>query len=647
MSDPMDITTLSGTAGDAPPTKPSLRVTDATYTGFNTREEDLAHGPLLSGFGAGPGDSLVSYPNFDLVLESSDNENDLAEESVLPLFPSRLPQPGPTQDMSISAPSQSGPSFSVPESISYNTPFPWTDEFSWEDSHLCFGGQPLERLETRDGQFSRANPCSEHAFSMSQRSFPQIGESDSKGDGFQLSAIAGIGSFDNTDERWDANRFLENLEVAFTTCSVASDVSLSEIAFRGEFIDASQPTHVEIALQETVDSIVDILVDDFYRSYAPQKRTVTAKGKEVDRSSSTSTKKSRRSIAQKGRKPGPHKRQNVGGDGGSEDEESGGNREDSSSTGGSSEDTLFWACPFMKWKPSEYRVICIKKLRDIYSLKKHITEKHIINHCDKCFLTYREDYMPKHLCCLQPYRPVRIITKDMEKAIKERSDTKLTHKEQWERIFKIIFPHKPIPSSPYLDYEMTQKLCASEDRLLQPPVQQIIDQLIHEAQLESHEKRVRELISEKLLQELWDDLATDGGTTSQIASKEEEVVEHAQTLTTAETEMNDYSYSVDTMDFEYDQDETIAVQPDHLMEVENTTAPIPDVFANQSELGDHHSRGHLGAIDTYGITYTDVAGHTNFQGVESDAFLSPGGGDLPWYQGHEMYETEVNQMWGD
>ncbi|KAF4334419.1 hypothetical protein FBEOM_11745 [Fusarium beomiforme] len=678
----MDVTTTGGAAGDKPSAKPSLRVTNLAYTGFRNREEDLAHGPLLSGVGVGQEDALISYPVYDPILESS--ESGLAGESVLPLFPSRLPQLGSAQALS-SAPSQSGPSFSVPGSVSYTghqsvaewlatyttqqrngRSFVSVPEFSWGESsarhldwpnestisfaealgmvpsaQICFDGQQLELPEIRNGQFSRVNPGSERALSMSARSLPQIEVPNSGEDRLKLSMMACIGSFDHSDELWDANDFFENLEVVSTTCSVASDASLSAILFRGEFIEAGLPDHVEIALQKTLEDLVEIIIDEFYRSYAPQRRTASTKGKQIDRRYTRSNNRTQGSVTKKGNKSGCRKPQNLDGDGGSEDEESDRNGEGSSSADGSSQHSRFWACPFIKWDPKGNRKTCVKKLRDIYSLKKHIEDKHMPNRCPDCFQTFPGDIdgIPEHPC-IEIYGPpplprAGVITKDMERQIKARSDTKMTHREQWERLFKIIFPREPMPSSPYLSYEMAQKLCAAEELFRQIFALPKVCQVIREAGIESHWKRFRELAFEDFLQQCWDSLPTDDRLSSRTASEEEERTEHVQSFPSVDFEMDNYSCVLGLKDCEYDLDETATFQPGLLKEVENTPTLIPEAFDNQPEIGDDGFLARLSAIDTYGSTYSDVAKYVSFQEAENGAFLRPGGGNLPWYEGYE------------
>ncbi|KAH7255441.1 uncharacterized protein BKA55DRAFT_725712 [Fusarium redolens] len=627
MSDSVDSAKAGGAAGDAPLTKPSLRVPDAALTGVTSREQDLADGPSLLGIGDGQGD-----PYTDLTWETT--ENYVPQAGVLSSLLFRLPQPGPTEVI-VSHASNSHHKevlLTSTDGPRINHSLYWTPEFSWQGSHLCFDDQPLELPETRDGQSSRAGPDSEHAFSLSHRSLPHIGGLDRGNDEFQISAIAGIGSF-----------------------------AQSETVFRGEFIEAGLPAHVEIAMQETIKNIVETLVDDYYRSYAPQKRTLAAKRKQADRSSSSSTRSSRASVARKGAKAGSRKGQTIDGDGGSEDEESSGNRQSPSDTDTSVENTLFWACPFMKWDPREHRHSCVKKLRDIHGLRKHIQEKQFGKHCPECFRKFSEDTTdaPPHPCVeiydLPPRPEAGLITMDMQTAIKERPDPRMSQKEKWERLFKIVLRYEPIPSSHSLDHEMALVLCKVDDLFCRPSVQRRVRHMIHESQLASKLNRIwrrlDELVFERLVQWFLDALNANVIEMNARIASEEETVDHAQPISTMENGIPDHSYTLDSRGTGYDQNEITTIQSGLLIKVDDTTTPIPELFADQSEIGVGETHGRLEATDTYGLFCSDVAGNVtgnvNFEETGSDPFLRPAGGDLPWYSGQGMFETELDQMWSD
>ncbi|KAF5637201.1 uncharacterized protein FTJAE_5616 [Fusarium tjaetaba] len=632
MSDSVDSTNPGGAAaGDAPPTKLSLREGDSVVTGVSTREEDLAHGPLLLGVGGGQ-----EHPSIDPTWGTTENYAPQAE--VLPLFPFRAPQPDLTEVVSASEPSHSGPSFAVPtQSVSHasnsrheeviqgliDEPMPnrslyWIPEFSWQDARLCFDDQPLELPATRGGQFSRGGPVSEHEFSISQRSFPRIGVPNVEHDEFQISDITGVGGFFSSNERQDERNFDQILEIKRAASSSSSDTSHSEAAFRGEFIDTSQPVQDEIAIQEIIKNIVEILADDYYRSYAPQRRTLAAKRKQVDRSSTSSTKNTRATIGRKGAKPTGRRGQTIDGDEGSEDEESGGS--------------------------------CVKKLRDIYRLKKHLQEKHFSHHCYICFNEFRPEDLTQHeKVCEKLFGhptsppPVGLITRDMATAINERSNTRLTSKEQWERLFKIIFPHEPIPLSPYLDDEWKVAHCC--DYFEQPYVQCQTRKMMHESGLGDIRQAMPRLF-EQLVVYLWDSLDIEHEIRPYVAS-EEETVDQAQHISTTEDYIPEESQTPALRGFEYDQDRLYAIQYSGLMEVDNTTTPAPEPFADQSETGVGEDLDRPGFIDNYGSSYLDIASNMNLEEVWSDPFSRPGAGDTPWYGGQEVFETGLDQMRGD
>jgi hypothetical protein len=532
-------------------------------------------------------------------------------------------------------------------------PLPWLPEFSWQNARICFDGQPLELPATRDDQFSRGGPVSEHEFSISQRSLPRIGEPNRGHDKFQISGVTGVGG-------WYENNPREKLEVASAICSVSTDISLSENAFKGDFIEAGLPAHVEIALQMTVNKIVETLVDDFCRSYAPQKQSLAAKRKLDDQSSNTSTKRSRATNTRKSAKPGSRKGQTIGGDGESEDEESSGNKHSPSGTDTSVEQIRFLACPFMKWNPRDYRNSCIKKIRDMYGLKKHLQEKHFVIHCPKCFMTPPQDAggIPPHPCIEIPGlptrpRPVGLITMDMQAAIRERPGTRLSQKEKWERIFKIIFPEEPIPSNPHLDHEMALLLGKLENFVCQPSVKARIRHTKQESQLESEFdgawKRIDELVFERLVPRILDVLSANANRmNSWITSEPGQVaVDHAQSISTMESGIPDNSYNLGSRGFGSNQDETTTFQSSGLMEVDNTTTPAPELVANQPETGVGEDLDRLEFIDNYGSSYSDNAANMDFDEVWSDPFSRPGAGDTPWYGEQEVFETGLVQTRGD
>ncbi|KAF5609542.1 uncharacterized protein FSUBG_4016 [Fusarium subglutinans] len=643
MSDWVNSTNPGGAAaGDAPPTKPSLNDLESAQSGVANVEE-------VSILGA---------------------ESNVPEADVPSLLPSRMIQAIPTEAMSYSEASHSGPSYTTPTlSVPHASnphleeliqgliddpmPYPslyWIPEFSWQDARLCFDGQPLELPATRDGQFSRGGPGSEHEISISQRSFPHIVVPNRGHDGFRMSEIIGVGGFVGANEHQGERNFDQN-SIKPAESSSSSDTSDSEAAFRGDFIDASQPVQDEIAMQEALKSIVEWLVDDYYRSYAPQRRALEAKRKHVDRSSSSSTKKTRATLGRKGARSTGRRGQAIDGDEGSDDEESSGNGQNLSVTDTSSENSLLWACPFMKWNPRKYRGSCVKKLRDIYRLKKHLQEKHFSHHCYICFKEFRPEDLTQHeKVCENLFGrptgppPVGLITRGMATMINERSSTKLTSREQWERLFKIIFPNEPIPSSPYLDDE--RKLADCYEYFRQSYVQCQVDRMTQESGLCHLRETMSPRAFEKLAAELWGRPQIEHEISPHVAS-EEEIVDQTPLISTMEDYIPEESQTPPSRGFEYDEDGLNAIQPSVTIEVDNTATPVPELFGDQSETGVGDDLDRLQFIDTYGFSCSDVAGNMNFEEIESDPFSRPGAGDILWYDGQETFEADLGQMSDD
>ncbi|KAF5236873.1 hypothetical protein FAUST_6288 [Fusarium austroamericanum] len=364
MSDHIDASTQHG-AGDSPdttaPTKHSLRALEPASSGPSTREEDLANGPLLLALGDGLEEPTISHPEFYLASQYSDHHR--PEESVIPFIPLRLPEALDIGAMTSSAMSQSGPSLSVPtESIPDTShpprsltedilgisqplllptedilsenrslplpasqvlndiksllaelndslvirdrdlfPFSRSCEFSWRDSGLLFGGEPFEVTRTPNDAFSVVNAGSSYASSQSCSS-----------------SISTPSSSDTMD----------------------SDTTA----------EPSEPSRL-IAMYSYADWVVELLIDDLYRSCAPQasNRRTTGASKKVSEGASNNPEGQKKGFNRKARS---RKRKALGGDGESEDEDPQDKKRKSSDIG---KDEKRWACPFVKWDPEEYR----------------------------------------------------------------------------------------------------------------------------------------------------------------------------------------------------------------------------------------------------------------------------------------------------
>ncbi|KAF4439259.1 hypothetical protein F53441_12640 [Fusarium austroafricanum] len=691
---PADMSSGSGTAnptnkGSAAPAKPSLRiitehtnkqmfqnqVLDESSTGFTTLQEDLAHGSLLRGMGGGYDEqdgSFAYHTNLDSAFEASSYGD--VEISGLPLFPSGFPATHLTESMSPSEVTQSGPSLPVPsESMSYaglssleertgipasqegvTRPFSWEYEFHWGES-LCFDGQPLGIVEPREeGRFSRVNPGSEHALSVSQRSAPKYPVPIPWNEEFEISVIAGIGSFGDSDEHWAALELAQDLEAASIICSISSDAPEYEIT------DLS--THAEIHLHKAVEDLVGLFIDDFLRSYLPQRtenRPIAKRHRDVEPMPVNLTNKIRKSKTQAGNKPRPHRRRAVGDDERSEDDDSPGDGPAPSVTQ-KSENSRTWACPFIKWKPEYYVKTCRVRLTTPSRVKQHIRDKHIFGHCSMCFYVFSDDKrngrkgygeeVPPHPCqeiyARQPVPPVGLITEEMQIEFKRRLDKHQSPKEQWYRLYRLIFPNERRPLSPYLNFEAEQKFRAAEDYFSSPFTHM---KLRKEAQgmgfRGARLEGIIDMVCNRWLPQCWEDIPSDGQMSFHKAQEEEQEVEHAQGILSVETDMNvgfsDYTENT----VPYHPKNTLAgIQPYHLSTLTNIPASIPELSENQLDSDDNAYRNFPNINGDESSLYAAESGDTSLQ---ENAFRTSEGGNLCLYEGEDTVMTEPNQMCND
>ena len=121
------------------------------------------------------------------------------------------------------------------------------------------------------------------------------------------------------------------------------------------------------------------------------------------------------------------------------------------------------ACPFYKRYPEEFHEYGCKDYENTSRIKQHLTKRHRQpNLCPSCHREFR-DYavMANHIrernCEMRPQATVICVSRRQEEQLKNRS-TQKTDKERWYAIFKILFPGHPLPSSPYLDAEVSRDI---------------------------------------------------------------------------------------------------------------------------------------------------------------------------------------------
>ncbi|KAF4466258.1 hypothetical protein FALBO_6884 [Fusarium albosuccineum] len=496
MSNPMDTEPPTGNASSSSasaPKKPSIRVLDQHPEALATREDDLANGPSLLGFGDGVGGheypTLYSAPQLGLELESEGlgHHHHYPVTRMLPDIPSGLPTASTLQ---VSESSASGPSMSVPtDSLSTSDDraaglFVRAYEFSWENSRLCFAGEPLNVVRATEDQYSKVDPDSRSAHSASPPK-PQARPIE----GNQFEPLAGIGSFDDTVMSWVASELPQDLETALQTCVVSDAGSSSDTMSEGDLDTSDSDPQRVLGYQQNIESLRDFLVEDFVRSYAPQRsrklnnaaRRRAAQHADGDPGAVTGTTST--PIKQNA---GPRKRKAIGGSGDSDDEES---RDDGQGTSVAKKpkSSRRFACPFLKWRPRVYST-CDKKLKEMSHVKHHLSTVHKESYCGECFRTFgpveagQDQVRPvqrpsDHPCRANSHAPLWLVTADKFKKIEMHGNSLgMKSEERWYLFFEVLFPKVKQPRSPYLDSLDERKLRHVEEYLCSKQTQRTFDE---------------------------------------------------------------------------------------------------------------------------------------------------------------------------
>ncbi|KAG8677538.1 hypothetical protein FPOAC2_03548 [Fusarium poae] len=471
------------------PAKPSLRVLEP---GLSSREEDLDNGPLLLALGDSLEDPVIPYTGLDLASQHPSHRR--LERIELPFMPPRrLEDRGPESLPSVS---QSGASLSVPleDSVVGERDaclFSSSYEFSWDqDSGLCFGGEPFGVARTPDDGFSKVDPGSERVFSEPEESITRLIGQDVQDSILASLNMAGIGS---SVENRNPTILHGDLELVSTKSSISSSTASSLGTTDIDAIAEPSDPKVAIAMHKYAERAVELLMDDFYRSNASQ----TSKGRprralgKVTKSVLDNDEGKRRASNGKSRaEPKSGERKAVGGDEESEDEDSQ-DKKRKPSVNNEGKKSQRWACPYVKWRPMTYE--CKIRPTQLRGINAHIKNIHWIEHCDRCWSTYstnkekmaHQDYSPN---CSPSDPSPGFITKEMYSKIFENKPNGLSHKDQWFRLYEILFPGEPRGFSPYVDEAMDGFMDLVEVLFRGPRSRKILDEVISESQFEGLER---------------------------------------------------------------------------------------------------------------------------------------------------------------
>ncbi|KAF4982106.1 hypothetical protein FZEAL_2212 [Fusarium zealandicum] len=239
---------------------------------------------------------------------------------------------------------------------------------------------------------------------------------------------------------------------------------------------ASDTSRAFIGQEKHLEWIVELLLDDYVRSYAPaqpQRRNNTAQSQNVNCESRNSGRVEKSSSRSTKPKKGPKRRRAMGGPGESEDEDS--NKQGQDTLGTTNlHDSCLWACPFLKRRPQIWGRTCKKKLKQISYVKDHIEKVHYLRYCPRCFSTFAKDGSTSHLCRYKSTAPVELITTEKLMQDKERADSTKTHEEQWQHIYMVLFPNEPVCPDPYLDNITTEGMSRVEKYFRSPRAQKLL-----------------------------------------------------------------------------------------------------------------------------------------------------------------------------
>lgn len=125
-----------------------------------------------------------------------------------------------------------------------------------------------------------------------------------------------------------------------------------------------------------------------------------------------------------------------------------------------------FACPYYKLDPIKY-LNCFKRfhLKRVKDVKQHLHRKHSVTelYCPTCWRTFegrpeRDDHIIKRSCSPrdQPTADPDVMTPEQQRLIAKRTDSGLDEPKQWFGIWKILFPQKDEPKSPYLGTELQE-----------------------------------------------------------------------------------------------------------------------------------------------------------------------------------------------
>jgi hypothetical protein len=144
------------------------------------------------------------------------------------------------------------------------------------------------------------------------------------------------------------------------------------------------------------------------------------------------------------------------------------------------ETCLLFACPFVKRYQHRYHKCYSYILKDVARVKYHLFRDKVHRlpiYCPKCSETFsKEDIRDEHVraakCTKKPQVKWEGITAGQREQLNKRSPSTNSAVENWNAVYRILFPGDPLPNSPHIDIPLSGELRAFREHILSegPPV---------------------------------------------------------------------------------------------------------------------------------------------------------------------------------
>jgi hypothetical protein len=164
--------------------------------------------------------------------------------------------------------------------------------------------------------------------------------------------------------------------------------------------------------------------------------------------------------------------------------------------------SLRFACPFFKRYPAQCRSCGVSDYENPARVKQHITRKHRRPiYCSRCLQVFKhEDDRDGHVrlaaCSVQSGAEWFCVTEEQLRKLRKRSTHK-SDRDNWNAIYKILFPNVPLPTSPYLDGTVSEEVnylreafLAAAPAVLRNAVEQVIPEELREPYAAEIEERL-------------------------------------------------------------------------------------------------------------------------------------------------------------